>query len=100
MPAALADIGVLRRDDVPAAVDLAQHASADALAVLLARCILHHLALDPEPRVQDCDVGGDERASGRARELWVSVAVQGPDPCFSTSSRTPRRHRAMPCRAP
>src|SRR4029078_4138382 len=61
MPAAVADIGVLRRDDVPSAVDLAQHAGADALAVLLAQRIVHHLALDPEPRVQDGDVGGEER---------------------------------------
>jgi hypothetical protein len=34
----VADIGVLRRDDVPAAVDLAQHASAAGLALLLAQC--------------------------------------------------------------
>ena len=81
MPAAVPDIGVLRRDDVPSAVDLAQHASADALAVLLAQCIVHHLALDPEPRVQDCDVGGDERhfdlgRATRARPVRAVRAVQ------------------------
>ena len=81
MPAAVPDIGLLRREDVPSAVDLAQHASADALAVLLAQCIVHHLALDSEPRVQDCDVGGDERhfdlgRATRARPVRAVRAVQ------------------------
>jgi hypothetical protein len=78
MPAAVPDIGVLRRHDVPAAVDLAPHASADALAVLLAQCIVHHLALDPEPRSQDCDVGGDERHFdlGRASRAGPIRAVR------------------------
>jgi hypothetical protein len=81
MPAAVADVGVLRRNDVPTAVDLAQHASADALAVLLAQCIVHHLALDPEPRVQDCDVGRDEchldlGRAPRARPVRAVRAVQ------------------------
>ena len=29
------------------------------------------------------------------RELWVPVIVQRPDPCFSTSSRTPPRAASL-----
>src|SRR5262249_14268140 len=53
MPAAMADIGVLRRDDAPAPVDLAQHARADALAIRLAVLVMHDLAGDPKARMHD-----------------------------------------------
>src|SRR5690242_11922441 len=81
MPSAGAHVGVLRRDDAPAVVDLAHHAGADALAILLAERVVLYLALDPEPGVQDRDVGRKEahlhlgRAPG-ARPERAGRAVQ------------------------
>src|ERR1700694_5022753 len=81
MPAALADIGVLRRDDPPAPVDPAQHARADALAIRLAVLVMHDLAGDPKARMHDCDVGCEKmnvhlRRPPRACPEWAVGAVQ------------------------
>jgi hypothetical protein len=55
--------------------------SGSAEAIEAVARIVHHLALDPEPRVQDCDVGGDERhfdlgRATRARPIRAIRAVQ------------------------
>ena len=60
MPPARADVGVLRRDDPPPAVDLVHHARAHALARRLAERIVQDFAFDPEARMQDRDIGREK----------------------------------------
>ena len=76
VPPAGADVGVLRRDNPPAPVDLAHNARADALPRRLAKVVVQDFAIDPEARVQDCDVGREKvhmhlRRLARARSITI-----------------------------
>ena len=81
MPPAGADVGVLRRNDPPAAADLVQHAQAHALARRLAERVVQDFSFDPEARMQDRDIGREKayvhlRRPARARPVRASGAVQ------------------------
>src|SRR5688572_16021999 len=80
MPPAGADVGVLRRDNPPAPVD-PHNARPDALPRRLAKVVVQDFAIDPETRVQDCDVGREKvhmhlRRLARARPERAIRAVQ------------------------
>ena len=65
MPPAVADVGVLRRDDAPAAIHLAHDAGADAFARRHAVLVVQHFAVDPEAGMQDRDIGVENHTIAR-----------------------------------